>query len=314
MTVSSKTSAPGSRKRRKAESPAQDSSGMSYGQLADDGFEGLLKTIEADIIPRLLLAHQNHVPSTPLPLTAETRAIRSADVDRLTRLTQTSDFAAVWREVDGQRMSGVPLEAVFLDLLAPTARRLGQLWEQDLLDFTGVTIALMRLQQVMRELAPAFSAQRALRPREIPPRILVTTAPGEQHRFGVLMVAEFFRRAGWEVREDAISSDQDLRGLLAESHFDLLGLSLGSHTGLDALAWTIQASRDATRNRDLGIMVGGPAFVSNPEFAAKVGADLTALDARTAVANAELFIKDLESRRMTPVWPGGLNSATLRPH
>ncbi|MBM4227029.1 MAG: cobalamin B12-binding domain-containing protein [Gammaproteobacteria bacterium] len=314
MTMSNKTGARSSRRPRKEQAALQSSAEPAGNDFTDPGFGSLLRTIEADIIPRLLLAHQHGIPASAHDTASRAPAIGTADVERLTRLAQTSDFAAVWKEVDGQRASGVPLEAVFLDLLAPVARRLGKLWEQDLLDFTGVTIALMRLQQVMRELAPAFSAQIARRPRVIPLRILVTTVPGEQHRFGVLMVAEFFRRAGWEVISDPVNSDQALRALLAETHFDLLGLSLGSHTGLDALSWTIQASRDATLNRELGIMVGGPAFVGNPEYMTRVGADLTASDARSAVTHAENFIKNLESRQMTPLWPGDINPATLRPH
>ncbi len=313
MTMANKISAQNTRRRGREKCGAQDEPDTSP-DLVETGFEGLLRTIEADIIPRLLLAHQHTAPQNEHVPTAALPAVTLADVDRLTRLTQNRDFAAVWTEVDGQRARGVPLEAVFLELLAPVARRLGKLWEDDLLDFTGVTIALMRLQQVMRELAPAFSAQCALRPRQTPLRILVTAAPGEQHRFGVQMVAEFFRRAGWEVREDTVNSDEALRTLLAESHFDVLGLSLGSQTGLDALSWTVQTSRDATLNRDLGIMVGGPAFVDNPAQAAKVGADLTASDARSAVASAENFMKNLEARRMTPVWPGDLHSAPLRRH
>jgi methanogenic corrinoid protein MtbC1 len=314
MTISNKTSARSPRRPRKEQASLQGSPEVAGTDLSDLGFSSLLRTIEADIIPRLLLAHQNSGSGPEQLPGAETRSIGVADVERLTRLAQTSDFATVWKEVEGQRASGVPLEAVFLDLLAPVARRLGKLWEQDLLDFTGVTIALMRLQQVMRELAPAFSAQCARRPRVIPPRILVTTVPGEQHRFGVLMVAEFFRRAGWEVMSDPVNSDHALRTLLAESHFDLLGLSLGSHTGLDALSCTIRASRDATLNRDLGIMVGGPAFVDNPGYVAQVGADLTASDARSAVTHAENFIKNLESGQMTALWPDDINLATLRRH
>lgn len=314
MTMPNKTSVRAPRRPRNEQASLDSTCEPSGDDLSDLGFSSLLRTIEADIIPRLLLAHQHSGSGPGDPSGAETRAIGLADVERLTCLAQTSDFSTVWKEVDDQRARGVPLEAVFLDLLAPVARRLGKLWEQDLLDFTGVTIALMRLQQVMRELAPAFSAQCARRPRVIPPRILVTTVPGEQHRFGVLMVAEFFRRAGWEVMADPVNNDHALRALLAESHFDLLGLSLGSHTGLDALSWTIRASRDATLNRDLGIMVGGPAFVNNPEYVARVGADLTASDARSAVTHAEDFIKNLESGRMAPLWPGDINPAMLRRH
>ena len=53
----------------------------------------------------------------------------------------------------------MPLELLFLRLLAPAARRLGELWEGDLCTFTDVTIGLSHLQQVLRELSPVFEEE-----------------------------------------------------------------------------------------------------------------------------------------------------------
>jgi hypothetical protein len=55
---------------------------------------------------------------------------------------------------------------VFIDLLAPSARRLGQHWEDDDCDFVDVTMGLWRLQEVMREVTMRFRRRaRAARPR-----------------------------------------------------------------------------------------------------------------------------------------------------
>ncbi|NJK90043.1 MAG: cobalamin B12-binding domain-containing protein [Myxococcales bacterium] len=86
---------------------------------------------------------------------------------------------------------------IFLDLLAPVARLLGDLWLIDLCTFTDVTIGLSRLQQLVRELAPAFEDGHDL--RGFGHRALLAPAPGEQHTFGMHLVEEFLRRAGWDV-------------------------------------------------------------------------------------------------------------------
>ena len=71
------------------------------------------------------------------------------------------------------------------------------MWSEDECDFSTVTVALGRLQRLLRELSPAFGTE-----IEYPAngrRALFAQAPDEQHSFGLSMVAEFFRRQGWDV-------------------------------------------------------------------------------------------------------------------
>jgi methanogenic corrinoid protein MtbC1 len=51
------------------------------------------------------------------------------------------------------------------------------------------------LQQLLRELSAAFEAETLPRLRSA----VLVTAPGDQHTFGVFILQEFFRRAGWDV-------------------------------------------------------------------------------------------------------------------
>ena len=67
----------------------------------------------------------------------------------------------------------------------------------------------------------------------------------------------------------------------------MLGISVGGSTHLESLTKSIQTSRRASRNLQLGVMVGGPVFVAHPELVSQVGADATAADAAQATIQAD---------------------------
>lgn len=100
----------------------------------------LSHTIEHEIIPRLMLAHrsQSHAPSGELLFAAvdpdnEAAAIELATraVLPFTRVLLESDQDTANLFVEALRQRGVPLNVLYLQLLAPSARRLGELWDQD---------------------------------------------------------------------------------------------------------------------------------------------------------------------------------------
>jgi methanogenic corrinoid protein MtbC1 len=64
-------------------------------------------------------------------------------------------------------------------------------------------------------------------------------------------------------------------------------LSVATETRIDVLTETIRAIRRASRNRSVGILVGGPILIDKPELASLVGADATAIDGPQAVQRAE---------------------------
>jgi hypothetical protein len=45
----------------------------------------------------------------------------------------------------------------------------------------------------------------------------------------------------------------------------------------------IQSIRRASRNRGVGVLVGGRLFIEHPDYVARVGADATAVDGRQAI-------------------------------
>jgi methanogenic corrinoid protein MtbC1 len=101
------------------------------------------------------------------------------------------------------------------------------------------------------------------------------------------MLGEFFRRDGWSVRSTIIASNAELIDIVRGEWFDLVGFSVGDGNRTDDLRTTIKATRRASRNLQIGVMVGGPVFIQNPGLVNQVGADVTASDARVAVRQAE---------------------------
>jgi methanogenic corrinoid protein MtbC1 len=253
----------------------------------DSHAASLLKTIEAEIIPRLMLAHQD--PSNDARGPADVQARAGAEqVEELTRIILRRDPAGAQAYVRARHGAGLALQTIYLDLLAPVARRLGEMWNDDSCDFTQVTVALWRLQQIVYEHSPAF--QRDRRQRFSARRALLVPAPGSQHTFGVVMVAEFFRRAGWDVRGDPCASEADIASVLSDEWFDLLGLSVGSECMVGTVASAILGLRKVSRNPAVVVMVGGPVVPLLHDFVARVGADGTAPDAAGAVALADRLV------------------------
>jgi methanogenic corrinoid protein MtbC1 len=186
------------------------------------------------------------------------------------------------------RAAGAPIEAIYLDLLAPAARYLGVLWEEDLCDFTDVTLGLGHLQKMLRDLNKEVEQSRY--PTSNGLSILLVPTPGEQHTFGLSMVAELFRKQGWEVvggPYDLADSPQVLTGQRA---FDVVGFSLATSVNLNNLKKTIAEVRKASKNKGVCIMVGGPLFTLHPEFGSDIGADLVASDAQQAPSLVRLHL------------------------
>jgi methylmalonyl-CoA mutase cobalamin-binding subunit len=172
-----------------------------------------------------------------------------------------------------------------LDLLPAVARLFGQRWVSDESDFTSVTIALGHLQQLRRDIGglPGIG----LMPAGAPRRALLAPAPGEQHNFGVMIVDHFLHQAGWDVRTLSVCSLEEIVNLVARDSYEIVGLSISCDAYLLPLEKAVATLRRASKNRDVGIVVGGRLFVDRPELALLIGADAAALDGRDAVRQAE---------------------------
>jgi methanogenic corrinoid protein MtbC1 len=262
---------------------------------ADAELTRLVRTIEAEIIPRLMLAHRAPRDAVSLANAVDCLPPCSDDVAEFARLVLSEEVPTLVARAHALRNQGLPLDAIYLHVLAPAARHLGDLWLADVADFTEVTVGLCRLQQLLRELGAEFTSEDAQLLSGH--RALVVPVPGEQHAFGAQMVAQFFRRAGWEVHSEAAAENAQVIRLARREAFDVVGFSISRESAVPALATLIGAVRRASRNRRVCILVGGTLLLSHPELVPAVGADATAKDGPQAVEQAETLLGLVAKRR-----------------
>jgi MerR family transcriptional regulator, light-induced transcriptional regulator len=247
----------------------------------------LAKTLEADVIPRLVGAHARAA--------APTVKLQAREIESFVALLRNGSDAELGATVNALHRRGLAVEGIFLELFSPAARHLGELWVADRCDFSSVTICLGRLQRLLREWSPAFGNE-----VEHPAngrRILLAQHSDEQHSFGLSMVAEFFRREGWEVLGGVGGAVPDPSSQVSRDWFDAVGFSIGSETRVDWLRERIAQVRATTRNRAVVVLVGGPLFVLEPAWAQSVGADASGHDGGAAPKLAEgLLAARLERR------------------
>jgi methanogenic corrinoid protein MtbC1 len=251
------------------------------------GWRDLLdQIIQREVLPRLQKA-----PREP---TSESEAltqsgIEAAVIAAFVDLLIADDVEQLRTVADRVILYTGGRDALLHELLAPAARLLGQMWEEDSCDFTTVTIGVYRLTQIMKEtevvtteVSPSHDSDR---------RILLLPAPGEQHSFGINLVADAFRGDGWCVRSAPAVSRSQLLRLVKDEWFDVIGLSVSTERFLKGLPVCIRAVRAASCNKRAFVMLGGYAVTSHPERARFLGANSLAEDAVKAVQLANKYVE-----------------------
>jgi methanogenic corrinoid protein MtbC1 len=244
----------------------------------------LMEILESQIIPNLLKANESASPFFSTDR-VRTNLPTQEEIARFAQLCIESDADAPDTFVQSLIAEGLASDAIFLHLLAPAARHLGYLWDEDMCDFTQVTIGLVRMQQMTLRLGSEFQQQRKVAMDGM--RALFAPVPGSQHTFGVLMVSEFFRREGWQVWMELGSSESVLLAAVEKDWFDVIGLSVGIEAHVESLTDTIRHIRLSSANRNAKILIGGPLLALSPDLYKEVGADGAASDAATAVELAQ---------------------------
>lgn len=237
--------------------PSERGEPRDPGRLTDGSAGLLARAVEDEVIPRLVRAHGvAGQPKGPV-ITAE-------DVQRLTDQLLHEDDQALHRTLEDLRQRGLSVQTLFLDLLTPAARRLGDFWTCDTCTFTDVTVAMGRLQQLLRANSSAFGLNNISEGKAADRRVLLLPCPGEQHTFGLSIVAEFFYRAGWDVTTSFMQPSASLTQLVERQWFDAVGLSLADVDGIPRLNDCVRQIRKASMNPKVPVLVGGSVFVLNP--------------------------------------------------
>ncbi|MDY7097130.1 MAG: cobalamin-dependent protein [Pseudomonadota bacterium] len=273
----------------KGRNPERDEPGYGFNALTTD--DPVNEILEGEIFPRLLMENAAGASLTApggAPEKAMNGSIDPADTDRFANLPLRLEAPSLIREVERFVEAGVAIETIYLDLLTPAARRLGELWEKDKCDFVDVTMGIWRLQEVMRDLSLRW-------PAKVDGTGMVRSAvfcpiPGDDHSFGAQMIEEVFARAGWQSDVLLKPKRRDLLDYLSNRPVDLVGITVSNSCPASALSSLVKAIRSVSMNPHTSIILGGRMINENPDVVLEVGADGTGSDAREALEIAEQLV------------------------
>ena len=256
----------------------------------------LVKEIETQVIPRLMLAHKTDKEKIEASATnTRNKHIFSKEaIQDFTQVLLENDADISKTYVEALLDEGVNLEDIYLELFQPSARHLGTIWDEDGEDFSAVTLALWKMQQTMYHFSDSFLSQDQISQRK--GTIYLCPFPGSQHSMGLFMVSEFFRKDNWNVEGDPSLSASDLKKRISQSHFDILGISIGSLAHIDGLSTLIKSLRKISKNPNIFIMIGGPMALISPNLSNNVGADAQASNAKDAILQASDLIDSIEKK------------------
>ena len=252
------------------------------------GLNALAQTIESEIVPRLMMAHRADLEPADSGV-REAIEPSQADVVDFADTVVSGDMKAALGRIEDLRRRGVTLESIYVDLMAPAARHLGVLWLEDRCDFVTVTLGLSRMQQLLSALGTASGPERLTPDRSS--KALLTTIPGDQHTFGLYMVAEFFRRSGWDVWGGVPEGPSSVVQFVRDDWFDVVGLSVSLQGSLPDLAETVGQIRKCSRNDRISVLLGGSAFHGNQHAAEDFGAHAIIANGKQAVARAQALVR-----------------------
>jgi methanogenic corrinoid protein MtbC1 len=250
--------------------------------------ESLVKTIEGKILPHIIEQHLES--SIPEDLLAKAK-IDEIRISELTNLVLQEDARTSVDYVKAIHASGTSLEDVYLLLLTPVARKLGQMWEEDESSFTDVTIALWRIKQLMYDLSPLF--QQYADENKKGSSIMLVPLPGSQHNLGLFMVSEFFARAGWRIWGELAATEDEIIRMAENDWFDVVGLSASVREQFPQLKELIKSIKAKSKNPHVGVIIGSPVFNQFPELVDDLGADMVGIDAADALEKATFFVERL---------------------
>ena len=242
----------------------------------------LADIIASTIVPELLSRNKDLFITSPDAFGHPTQA----DIERLSSLILGPDNSEALEYIDALREKGLSLDHLYLELLEPTARHLGELWIVDKIDFFAVTIGVGRLQRIVHH----FADLDQIGPHDEKRRALMLVPQGEDHTFGSQLVQRFLRAAEWSVLALDGSETTKASDLVAREWIAVVGISISSDVEVDGLRNMIKSIRSHSLNPHIGVIIGGPKIVRSPELVAEVGADGEAQNAPAAVLLAETML------------------------
>ncbi len=166
---------------------------------------------------------------------------------------------------------GIPVTDI-IDLYIPhVARNLGEMWVEDAIPFTDVTMATARLQGMLREVNGAWPIQ--ANPAFTAPTVLMIVPEGETHTLGAFVATSQLRRAGASVQLCVGEAPETAMGMVERNDFDMIMISSGHSAGIEPLRRLIRNIRFSLHT-NAPIVVGGPVVALEEDLMSLTRADM----------------------------------------
>jgi methanogenic corrinoid protein MtbC1 len=223
--------------------------------------DGVQWLVDASDVERLL-ADATATQSQPKP-----RVVRERWRSDLASRLVAGDEAGAWTLVENAMTSSLSPDDVYVELLAPAMREIGDGWADGRYGVADEHRATVVAQRLLGRLGPRFARRGRKRGT-----VVVTTPPGEQHGLPSAIVADLLRGVGFDVIDLGADVPAESTADAARDANRLLAVVIGATTpGRDA---AVRAAVRALRNAevDVPVILGGAA-IDDDEHARRLGAD-----------------------------------------
>jgi MerR family transcriptional regulator, light-induced transcriptional regulator len=248
------------------------------------------KAVEA-LATEVLARLSSKPPVEPVTPAETSDEIMERRVEALTQALLAVDDTEATEILMAARAEGVPVESLYIGLLAESARRLGRWWDEDRIASVEVVIGAGRIYALMRSLRRLFGPGTYRGDRF---RAVFASVPGETHVLGVAMAADLLALHGWEIDLRAGLDHDRLVAEVGHADYPIIGLSASSPRMLFPLARLIVALRIS--NPGAWIIVCGGILDHEPDVAHMVDADAASKDLADAERLMEAYAEDMQNK------------------
>lgn len=188
------------------------------------------------------------------------------------------------------------------DLLADcyipaVAHQLGEMWCADTLGFAQVTIGTARLQALLRDLGPEWTADQTASADA--PLILLVSPQNDQHTLGTVLVAGQLRRRGYSVRMALDPAREELLQMMQQMAFDAVFISASQSESLEKLRRMIDFLRKAPDSPP-SFAIGGGIVEMHEQVASLVGVEVATNNIDEAIEKCGLTLLPAPGAKCAP--------------
>lgn len=205
---------------------------------------------------------------------------------RLEARLRAGDERGSWGVVEAALSAGAEPAEVYLDLLVPALRGIGDAWEAGEIDVGVEHRASVIVMRLIGRLGPRFNRRGQTRGT-----VVLGAAPGDTHGLPTALLGDLVRSAGFAVLDLGADVPVDAFVRAAEDAERLVAVGIAVTTRGNDVAVRTLTSALRRALPDVPVLLGGGA-VPGREEAVALGADDWAPDALGAVALLEVVIAE----------------------